>query len=86
MNFETDEVGRDIIERARQLFNEHGVEAVNMHQIAKKAGIGQGTLYRRFPNKGALCMAVLDSQFERFKANMMRELNEKAAQPVVTRL
>lgn len=81
-----DEVGRDIIEKARQLFNEHGVEAVNMHQIAKKAGIGQGTLYRRFPNKGALCMSVLDSQFEQFKANMMRELTDKAAEPVVIRL
>lgn len=81
-----DEVGRDIIEKARQLFNEHGVEAVNMHQIAKKAGIGQGTLYRRFPNKGALCMSVLDSQFEQFMANTMRDLTEKAAQPVVIRL
>ncbi|ANY67186.1 hypothetical protein BBD42_12465 [Paenibacillus sp. BIHB 4019] len=86
MSFETDEVGRDIIEKARQLFNEHGVEAVNMHQIAKKAGIGQGTLYRRFPNKGALCMSVLDSQFEQFKSNTMRDLTEKAAQPVVIRL
>ncbi|SFF05329.1 transcriptional regulator, TetR family [Paenibacillus algorifonticola] len=86
MNFETDVVGRDIIEKARQLFNEHGVEAVNMHQIAKGAGIGQGTLYRRFPNKGTLCVCVLHTQFEQFKAITTQELIENAAQPVVRRL
>ena len=86
MNFETDVVGRDIIAKARQLFSEHGVEAVNMHQIAKSTGIGQGTLYRRFPNKGALCISVLHTQFEQFKVNATQELKANDAQPVVKRL
>lgn len=48
-----------ILIAARTLFAEHGVEAVTMQQVGRAAGVGQGTLYRRFPHKGALCAALL---------------------------
>ncbi|HCI78550.1 MAG TPA: TetR/AcrR family transcriptional regulator [Ktedonobacter sp.] len=55
-----------ILEAARHLFAEHGVEAVSMHQIAKAAEVGQGTLYRRYANKGALCVDLMRDSHEHF--------------------
>ncbi len=48
-----------VLAAARALFGERGVGAVGMHDIAVAAGIGQGTLYRRYPHKSALCEALL---------------------------
>jgi AcrR family transcriptional regulator len=51
---------RVILDRARTLFDERGVTCVTMGEIARASGVGKGTLYRRFPNKGYLCQALLD--------------------------
>lgn len=56
-----------ILDTASQLFHEYGVEGVSMHQIAKSAGVGQGTLYRRYSSKAELCMELLTESFNRFK-------------------
>lgn len=48
-----------ILDVAKQLFGRCGVEAVSMHQIAKSAGVGQGTLYRRYADKKDLCADLL---------------------------
>ena len=50
-----------LLKIAHQLFNEYGVDEVSMTQIAKSAGVGQGTLYRHFANKIELCHALLDT-------------------------
>jgi AcrR family transcriptional regulator len=42
-----------ILAAARELFVEHGL-TVGVDEIARRAGVGMGTLYRRFPNKDAL--------------------------------
>lgn len=46
-----------IIDAARTMFAEQGVD-VPMDEIARRAGVGVGTLYRRFPDRDALIRAV----------------------------
>jgi AcrR family transcriptional regulator len=48
-----------ILHAARELFSAQGVAATSMAEIARRAGVGQGTLYRRYADKGALCLALL---------------------------
>ncbi len=47
---------------AARLFALHGVAAVSMDDVAAAAGVGKGTLYRRFGDKSGLAMAVLDAR------------------------
>ncbi len=69
---------RRILESAENLFAERGVHAVNMADIAKSAKVGQGTLYRRFANKGELCLALLDTQMADFQNSVIVRLGELA--------
>lgn len=65
-----------LLETARQLFNEQGVEAVTMSQIAQAAGVGKGTLYRHFENKMALCFALLDQDQRELQEATLRYLRQ----------
>jgi AcrR family transcriptional regulator len=48
-----------LIIAAIEIFNEDGIEA-GVEQIAQRAGVGIGTLYRRFPTKEALVAHLVD--------------------------
>lgn len=51
-----------ILDAAARLFAECGVEAVSMDQVAATAGVGKGTLFRRFGDKAGLAAALLDAR------------------------
>ncbi|MFJ8436959.1 TetR/AcrR family transcriptional regulator [Kitasatospora sp. NPDC094019] len=51
-----------VLDAAGRLFAEHGVEAVSMDQVAAAAGVGKGTLFRRFGDKSGLAVALLDTR------------------------
>jgi AcrR family transcriptional regulator len=53
-----------IIETARQMFREKNAD-VSMDAIAKRAGVGPGTLYRHFPTREALVEAAYRSELAR---------------------
>ncbi|GLX69543.1 TetR/AcrR family transcriptional regulator [Paenibacillus glycanilyticus] len=80
------EVSQMILQAARSLFAEHGVEAVSMHQIAKSIQIGQGTLYRRYANKSDLCMDLMNDTFDNLMDEIKQLLLPCADQPVQFRL
>jgi AcrR family transcriptional regulator len=46
-----------LVTAARETFAEHGTDT-SLEEIARRAGVGIGTLYRRFPNRVALLEAV----------------------------
>jgi AcrR family transcriptional regulator len=48
-----------IVSAARDAFAEHGLD-VPMEEVARRAGVGVGTVYRRFATKAELVDAVLE--------------------------
>jgi AcrR family transcriptional regulator len=59
-----------ILDAARTAFADGGLD-VGVEEIARRAGVGKGTLYRRFPTKEALVRAIFDGilvEFERLAA------------------
>ena len=61
-----------IVEVARDVFRERGYDA-SLDEIAKRAGVGAGTLYRHFPTRDALLDAIMQSWVDR-----VNEATEKA--------
>lgn len=51
-----------VLNAAERLFRAHGVDAVSMDAIAAEAGVGKGTLFRRFGDKAGLGIALLDER------------------------
>lgn len=50
-----------ILEAAREVFAEDGIDA-RVTDIAARAGVGVGTIFRRFPNKDELIVALLEQR------------------------
>jgi AcrR family transcriptional regulator len=53
-----------VLTAAREVFAEHGPEA-QMDDVARRAQVGVGTVYRHFPTKEALIEALVAEAFER---------------------
>ncbi|WP_172798907.1 TetR/AcrR family transcriptional regulator [Paenibacillus sp. FJAT-26967] len=58
---------RLILQTAEVLFEKHGIDNVSMQEIAQTAGIGKGTLYRRYKDKGDLCSDLVQKRFLYFQ-------------------
>ena len=56
-----------ILEAAREAFIQHGPDA-SLDDIARRAEVGSGTLYRHFPTRDALIEAVFRNQVEKLTA------------------
>ncbi len=52
---------------ARALLSEHGPEALTMQAVAAAAGVGKGTLFRRFGDRDGLTQALLDDYMRGFQ-------------------
>jgi AcrR family transcriptional regulator len=61
-----------VLDAARRLFAERGPAAVSMEDVARVAGVGKGTLYRRYRDKAALAVALLDEQERALQEELLR--------------
>jgi AcrR family transcriptional regulator len=57
-----------LLAAAAAAFAEHGADDVSLEEIARRAGVGIGTLYRHFPARQALLEAVYKDQVDALDA------------------
>jgi AcrR family transcriptional regulator len=60
-----------ILEAATMLVAERGIEQVSMDDVARAAGVGTGTLYRRFGDRAGLAHALLDDDTKAFQDELI---------------
>jgi AcrR family transcriptional regulator len=58
---------RALLAAARAMVAESGIGALSMVEVADRAGVGVGTVYRRFGDLSGLALALLDDQEQRFQ-------------------
>src|SRR2546428_4234800 len=61
-----------ILASAAQLFGERGADCVSMDEVADAAGVGKGTVFRRFGSRAALAQAVLSEHERSFQERIIR--------------
>jgi len=64
-----------ILEAARELFADRGL-SVTLNDIAHHAGVGVGTVYRRFPDKAQLIDGLFEQRLEEFVELMNAALDD----------
>ncbi|HET6743757.1 MAG TPA: TetR/AcrR family transcriptional regulator [Kribbella sp.] len=60
-----------VLEAAERLFTEHGVKNVSLDTIAAEAGVGKGTVFRRFGDRAGLAVALLDEREQELQAKLL---------------
>ena len=63
---------RKVLEAAGRLFECRGVANVSMEAIAAEAGVGKGTLFRRFGDRASLARSVLEAHELELQEGMIR--------------
>ncbi|WP_313888183.1 TetR/AcrR family transcriptional regulator [Lentzea alba] len=60
-----------LIEVARQMVAELGADKVTMDGLAERAGLGKGTVFRRFRTRAGIFHALLDEEEKRFQQRLL---------------
>jgi AcrR family transcriptional regulator len=60
-----------VLAAAQRLVSESGVEAVEIREVARAAGVGVGTVYRRFGDKAGLVASLLDERERLFQDRLL---------------
>jgi AcrR family transcriptional regulator len=60
-----------VLEAAEHLFAERDARTVTMGDIAKAAGVGRATLYRRYPDPGSVAVALLDEHERQLQERLL---------------
>ncbi len=71
-----------ILTALREMLKTRSMRDICMDELAQKAEVGKGTLYRRFADRSALCLAVLDEDERELQAQVLAGFGlERSAPP-----
>lgn len=70
-----DSTNQRILDSARSLYIEYGLRRTTMEDVAKRAGMGRATLYRRFSEKDHLFKAVILRDMQRQLARVEKAIH-----------
>ena len=67
-----------ILATAQHLFAHRGYDGTTTKELAEKAGIAEGTLFRHFTNKKAILVEVATNGWVELLTDLLMELSEMA--------
>jgi AcrR family transcriptional regulator len=62
-----------ILEAARELIGEHGIDAISVRSIAARAGVPISSVYQYFPDKNAIVRQLVEAYRKQFLALLMSD-------------
>lgn len=65
-----------ILDAALELFLEHGVEGTSIEQVARRAGVGKLTVYRRWSSKEQVLARAIESQRARVQIPPLADVSD----------
>jgi len=74
MERKKEDTANRIIDTAIALFDQYGLDAVTMEQIARVADVAKGTLYNYFPSKEAIIAAYMQRTFRQRNPQRLSDL------------
>ncbi|GAB4536567.1 MAG: TetR/AcrR family transcriptional regulator [Pleurocapsa sp.] len=75
-----------ILQAALKLFARSGYDGTTTKDLAKLAGVAEGTLFRYFPNKKAILIEVATSGWVEILTDLLTELSEMANYKAVSQV
>ena len=66
-----------IIDSAKSLIGERGIDSVSMREIAKAAGVAPSSIYQYFPDKNAIVTAIMEGYFEQIQC-LLKDVTSQA--------
>jgi TetR/AcrR family fatty acid metabolism transcriptional regulator len=68
-----------ILQAAEQVFSKKGFDRAKMNEIARQAGVGDGTIYEYFENKDLLLFAIPKRRFEQYRKDLFEAIYPNSA-------
>ena len=73
-----------ILNAAQKLFARNGYDGTTTKELAEKAGIAEGTLFRHFTNKKAILVEVATNGWIELLTDLLTELSEMASYEAIS--
>ncbi|NJK38447.1 MAG: TetR/AcrR family transcriptional regulator [Oscillatoriales cyanobacterium RM1_1_9] len=80
------ETSTRILQAARKLFARKGYDGTTTRDLAKMAGVAEGTVFRYFPNKKAILIEVATAGWVEILTDLLTELSEMGSYKAVAQV